>query len=133
MLNFTEIELFDGVYVCAEKNRVVSKIDRDVYPDKFGAKQRYMKCGIEYITDMLEAVIHEVWPGLEPKEATGLGSDCTEYYDKELDNNGYLTLNSRTFGVEGPSKESERAFVLNKRKAQDLLDTIKRLREQNFE
>jgi len=131
MKDYLEVEITDGLLVCGEKNRIVFKIDRDEHPDQFKIERTYNNVGICHIAGALEEVILDVWPGLEPKAATSLASDCTEYYDKELDNNGYLTLCGNRFGIDAPTKDHERAFVLNKRKAQDLLFDIANIKRKN--
>jgi len=131
MKEYLEVEITDGLFVCGEKNRVVFKIDRDEYPDQHKIGRTYNNVGICHVAGVLEEIILDVWPGLEPKAATGLASDCTEYYDKELDSNGYLTLHGNNFGIDAPTRNHERAFVLNKRKAQDLLFDIANIKRKN--
>ena len=48
----------------------------------------------EIFTNLLkyiETVSHKSWTNLKPKEADSFGSDYSEYYDRKLDNNGYLS------------------------------------------
>ncbi|WP_028589439.1 hypothetical protein [Paenibacillus massiliensis] len=69
----------------------------------------------------LECFSRKVWPNLIAKPATSHGTDYEEYYDKELDNNGYLRIEPNTLMIERPSKESLRLYRFNKAKMQSFL------------
>lgn len=119
-----ELELFDGVIVRAEKNKIVFLADRDEYPEKDRFRRKYSAIGWEYILGVLLEIVKEVWPDLKPKEATGHGSDFEEYYDKELDLDGSMTLYNNELFIHAPSKHHERIYVIPKRKAADFLNTL---------
>lgn len=74
----------------------------------------------------LETVSKKAWANISPKEADSLGSDYYEYYDKEFDNNGYLTLRNNWIFVERPSLESSRFYKFNKKKMESLLYDLKK-------
>lgn len=71
---------------------------------------------------------NEVWPGIEPKEANSDASDYYEYYDKEFDNNGYLSFDygKSRITVDQVEYYESRVYKFNKRKMQSFLfDLIK--------
>jgi hypothetical protein len=76
--------------------------------------------GIEFI-EYIQLVSSKVWNNLTPKEAQSEASDFFEYYDKELDNNGYLRIGESILLIERPSLESNRMYQFNKRKMESFL------------
>lgn len=56
------------------------------------------------------------WDKLVIKEADSFGSDYWEYYSRELDNNGYLSVNPGVIDVERPALESLELYKFNKAK-----------------
>jgi hypothetical protein len=75
---------------------------------------------IEFIT-YIESIANDSWTNLIPKEADSLGSDYYEYYDKELDNNGYLSIRENGLLIERPSLESIRLYQFNKKKMESFI------------
>lgn len=71
--------------------------------------------------DRLASVAKSVWPTLSPREANTEASDYYEYYDRELDNNGYLVLKSDGLRIESPFAGHERLYQFNKRKMESFL------------
>lgn len=70
------------------------------------------------------------WPGFTPKNATSMSSDYDEYYDKELDNNGYMTIKKNRLDIARPSPDNTRLYVFTKATMQSFLfDMEKRLAE----
>jgi len=74
----------------------------------------------EFFSYMHEAA-SEVWPSHTPKQATSDGADYWEYYDREMDNNGYLTLYREKLCIERPSLDNKRVYQFNKRKMESFL------------
>ncbi|AMB18747.1 hypothetical protein BH780_gp164 [Bacillus phage Eldridge] len=66
-------------------------------------------------------VATKVWPSHTPKQATSDGADYWEYYDREMDNNGYLTLYREKLCIERPSLDNKRMYQFNKRKMESFL------------
>lgn len=73
------------------------------------------------IYDTLNEMGILIWKEITPKEATSEGSDYFEYYDKELDNNGYLEIFSNSLIIERPSVQSKRLYKFNKSKFQSFI------------
>lgn len=73
------------------------------------------------IYDTLNKMGILIWKEITPKEATSEGSDYYEYYDRELDNNGYLEIFSSSLIIERPSVESKRLYKFNKSKFQSFI------------
>lgn len=78
---------------------------------------------------LIRAIANESWDNIKPKDADSFGSDYNEYYDRKLDNNGYLTINKNSFIIERPSLASNKLYQFNKRKVESFLyDLNKRIR-----
>ncbi|MER2061459.1 MAG: hypothetical protein ABS894_00860 [Aerococcus urinaeequi] len=67
------------------------------------------------------------WPGFFPKIANSSSSDYDEYYDKELDNNGYMEIRKNRLDIARPSPESTRLYVFTKAKMQSFLFDLDRM------
>ncbi|MGG0891667.1 hypothetical protein [Cytobacillus horneckiae] len=74
----------------------------------------------------LEDISNKAWDNFTPKEADSFGSDYYEYYDKEFDNNGYLTIRDDWIFIERPSLDSPRFYKFNKRKMESFLCDLKK-------
>ena len=80
-----------------------------------------------YITEdfvsSFKALACSVWKDLNPKEATSYGSDYWEYYDRELDNNGYLSIKNGEMEFELPAYHlgNIRCYKFNKAKVQSFI------------
>lgn len=74
-------------------------------------------------TNKLKELAVIVWGNIEPKEAISEASDYYEYYDKELDNNGYFTFNASKGFIQVCQvyDNNSRIYKFNKRKMQSLL------------
>lgn len=66
-------------------------------------------------------ISEEAWTAFEPKVSDSLGSDYYEYYDRKLDNNGYLSLRENGLSIERPMKNEKRLYQFNKRKMESFL------------
>lgn len=67
---------------------------------------------IQYIEESASAS----WDKLVIKEVDSFGNDYWEYYSKELDNNGYLSIKPLLLDVERPALESLELYKFNKAK-----------------
>ena len=79
--------------------------------------------------DYLSEIAHQSWKDFIPKEAHSMQSDYYEYYDSELDNNGYLRLSYGRVSIERPSDEHNRLYKFNKKKMQSFLFDLNKIVE----
>jgi hypothetical protein len=75
----------------------------------------------------IESESKECWKGLIIKECDSFGSNYNEYYDKELDNNGYLIINENILKIEKPCLESNRLYKFDKKRMQSFLYDFKKI------
>lgn len=69
----------------------------------------------------LKKISNKVWGGVQLKECNSMGSDYAEYYDRQLDNNGYLELNKNRLTLERVSLGKNKLYQFNKRKMEAFL------------
>lgn len=72
----------------------------------------------------------KIWKDLKVTEATDMGSDYFEYYDRKLDSNGYLNIRNKEENIlvklERPTKGESKVYQFNKRKmGAFLFDSVK--------
>lgn len=77
----------------------------------------------KFFYNKLKELAEITWPNIDPKEADSEASDYYEYYDRELDNNGYLSINpiKGAICVIQVSDFNSRVYKFNKRRMQSLL------------
>lgn len=83
------------------------------------------------LTKYIETISNKCWNGLKPREVYSLESDYYEYYDKKLDNNGYLTVKENTLIIERPVPESIRLYQFNKKKMESFIYDFKKITKSN--
>ena len=77
----------------------------------------------EDFVSSFKALAFSVWKDLNPKEATSDGNDYWQYYDKELDNDGGLSIKNgeMRFILPAYHLESIRCYKFNKAKVQSFI------------
>lgn len=70
-----------------------------------------------------------IWKNFMPKEATSFSSDYDEYYDKQYDNNGYLSIDgNKAITVTACWNAENRLYQFSKAKLQSFVyDCLKRI------
>jgi len=124
-------KVFDnGLVVRHRKSAVILELKNENPVDyrfviHFNTQEDFIK-----FRDYMKEVATKVWPTHTPKLATSDGADYWEYYDRELDNNGYLSLYKDKLCIERPSLESPRLYRFNKVRMESFLydlENIERL------
>ena len=77
----------------------------------------------EDFVSSFKALALSVWKDLNPKEVSSYGDDYWEYYDKELDNDGRLSIKNGEMIFELPAYHlgSIRCYKFNKPKVQSFI------------
>lgn len=104
------------------KQGIVFKCDKFQNTDKYNFRYFFENETFKDLLSYAEEISNEKWNSFEPREATSEASDYYEYFDRELDNNGVMTIKdcSRLF-IERPSLESNIIYRLNKRKMESFI------------
>jgi len=83
--------------------------------------------------DYCSSIASESWVNFTPREADSLGAEYDDYYDKDFDNNGRLSIGKNTMRIEGPytqlksNGEIIRLIKFNKRKFESFVYELNKL------
>ena len=89
--------------------------------------------GFKAFCDYCNSIANESWSNFLPKEADSLGADYDDYYDKEFDNNGRLSLRKNAMDIEGPYTQLKsggeviRLIKFNKRRFESFVYVLNKL------
>lgn len=83
------------------------------------------------IYHVLEEAANKVWKSLVLKEVDNFGNDYYEYYDRELDNNGYLDISRNQLTLSRVFEGSKRVYQFNKQKMGTFLYDFKNLVDES--
>lgn len=92
----------------------------------------FTKEEFERFVDYCIQIANDSWKNFEPKVADTMGADYDDYYDKEFDNNGSLSIRPQTISIEGPytqlkeSGEIVRLIKFNKRQFESFVFDLKK-------
>lgn len=75
----------------------------------------------------IEYVAGKSWKDITPKEADSMGADYCEYYDRKLDNNGYLSIKKNLLKIERPSLDTNKLYQFNKKKIESFIYDFKKI------
>lgn len=85
--------------------------------------------------DYCNSIAKESWSSFIPKEADSLGAEYDDYYDREFDNNGRLTLKKNVMKIEGPYTQLKsdgeviRLIKFNKRRFESFVYVLNKLQK----
>lgn len=79
------------------------------------------------LLEYIEEISNKSWENLTPKECDSFVSDYYEYYDRPLDNKGYLRMEKNVLFLKRPTLESERLYKFDKRKIQSFIYDLRKL------
>lgn len=83
----------------------------------------------EELVSFLEDQSYQCWDNFKPQDVTSLGNDYSEYYDRKLKNNGYISIRKRGLEIKRPVAEENICFKFNKAKMQTFMfDLLKELK-----
>lgn len=119
-----------GVTLMQTRKAIILALTED--SDEIRFKLTFSQEEFKRLFESLESLACEIWESLVPKEATSAGSDYWEYYDRRLDNNGYLSVSTRnyTLHIERPARTNKKLYQFNKRKMESFLYDYKAKEEE---
>lgn len=106
----------------------------NVNPTEIERKYTFSEDVFTEFVAYMEKIAQESWTSFAAKEADSAGADYDEYYDKEFDNNGSLSIGRLVLRVEGPfqpktSNPIIRLYKFNKRKFESFIFDLRELVE----
>lgn len=115
--------------VKSRKSAVIFELHEEQNSPEEKSLFQFTEDGFNELISYLETISNESWNNVTPKEATSSGSDYWEYYDRELDNNGFLSLCKNGLQVRKPFSTSTKLYQFNKRKMEAFLFDANKERE----
>ncbi len=113
--------------VKSRKSAVIFEMEQSKTNDKYDFIFEFKLTDFTELLVYLEVVSNKSWSNLNPKECDSLGADYYEYYDRILDNNGYLKISNCKLKIERPSLESGRLYQFNKKKMESFIYDFKKI------
>ncbi|MED1125170.1 hypothetical protein [Bacillus atrophaeus] len=123
-MNTRIFKTLDGpdLIVKSRRSAVIFEIDKNQDTNEYNLIMKFSPEDYKELMKYLEEASNKSWASLIPKEATSFGAEYFEYYDKELDNNGYLwTRENNTLSISRPSLDSTRLYQFNKKKMESFI------------
>lgn len=117
--------------VIKQKSSIIFEIGNENDMQKYRFRLEFDINEFDNLLKHLENISSEIWKNFRPKEANTMSADYDEYYDKELDNNGYLRIQKNVLFIEKPSKESNRLYKFSKGKMESFIYDFRRYQKGN--
>lgn len=109
------------------KSAVIFEIDQNQANKNYVFSFQFTPEDFIELSNYIETVASKSWSNLTPKEAENMGADYWEYYDRGLDNNGYLTIKQNVLLIERPSLESGRLYQFNKKRMESFIYDLRKM------
>lgn len=103
------------------KSAVIFEMEQDQAGEKYDFVFEFTLEVFAELLKHLESVSNESWSNVNPRVADSEASDYYEYYDRKLDNNGYLGIGKSGLSIERPTNECGRLYQFNKRKMESFI------------
>lgn len=116
-----------NLIVKSRKSAVIFEIDKKQENKNYKFSLQFISEIFNELLNYIEMISEKSWTNLLPKEAASIGADYGEYYDRKLDNNGYLSLRENTLFIERPSLDSERIYQFNKWKMESFIYDFRKM------
>lgn len=116
-----------GLVIKNRKSAVIFEIDQghNIAGHKFSLK--FTSETFKELLEHIETVSNKSWSNIIPKEANSMGADYWEYYDREFDNNGYLSIRNNVLSIKRPWLDSNKLYQFNKRKMESFIYDFRKL------
>lgn len=127
-MNNKSFQAIDGLklIVTHRRSAVIFEIENPKKENDHLFRFEFTEDVFQELLEHLEYVSSISWDNIDPREADSQGSDFYEYYDRKLDNNGYLTLYENALVIEKPCLESNKLYQFNKRKMESFIYELRR-------
>lgn len=109
------------------KSNIVFEIEPSQNNKHYNFSFRFDSETFNDLLEYIEVVAKGTWDNFTPKEATSMGSDYNEYYDRKLDSNGSLSIYENVLVIERPSKDSEKLYQFNKGKMESFIYDFRKI------
>lgn len=103
------------------KSAVIFEVEQDQAGESYTFLFEFTAEVFGELLKHIEDISDESWANINPRDADSWASDYYEYYDKQLDNNGYLSFKKNALFIERPTNVSSRLYQFNKRKMETFI------------
>lgn len=110
----------------SRRSAVIFEIDKSQDKGNYDFLMTFTPEGFKELLEYIEEISNKSWANIEPKEANSFGADYYEYYDKELDNNGYISFRKNGLFISRPTSDHVRLYQFNKRKMESFIYDFRR-------
>lgn len=115
--------------VINRRSAVIFEIGNNKEEGKFDFSLKFNFDTFKELFEHLKEVSEKSWNDITPKEADSPGADYEEYYDRQFDNNGWLSIKKDILEISRPTLESNKLYQFNKRKMESFLYDFKKVLE----
>ncbi|APF25153.1 MULTISPECIES: hypothetical protein [Clostridium] len=112
--------------VINRRSAVIFEIGESHKEDKYDFLLKFSSEVFKNLLEHIEAISNKSWTNITPKECDSLGADYSEYYDRQFDNNGYMSISENTLSVERPCLESNKLYQFTKRKMESFIHDFRK-------
>lgn len=109
------------------KSNIVFEIEPNQDNKHYNLSFKFTSETFNDLLKYIEVVAKNTWENFTYKEATSMGSDYAEYYDRKLDSNGCLSIYENVLVIERPSKDSEKLYQFNKGKMESFIYDFRKI------
>ncbi|NFE18587.1 hypothetical protein FC751_05520 [Clostridium botulinum] len=113
--------------VLNRRSAVIFEIGESHKEDKYDFLLRFSSEVFKDLLKYLETISNKSWTNIIPKECDNFGADYSEYYDRQFDNNGYMSISKNVLLVERPCLESNKLYQFNKRKIESFIHDFRKV------
>lgn len=124
---------FEGKADIAKPNSYGERHSEYICIKELSKLYNFTKEEFERFIEYCQTIANESWSNFEPKAADSLGAEYDDYYDKDFDNNGRLSIRAGIISVEGAytqlksDGEAIRLIKFNKRKFESFVYDLNHL------
>ncbi|MHB7981149.1 hypothetical protein CF067_16625 [Clostridium sporogenes] len=112
--------------VINRRSAVIFEIEQFNKEGKYDFLLRFSSEVFKDLLKYLETISNKSWTNIIPKECDSFGADYSEYYDRQFDNNGYMSISENTLSVERPCLESNKLYQFTKRKMESFIHDFRK-------
>lgn len=110
-----------------------------IFENEKGKKEKEERFSYEFsekefnvFLNYIKEAANKSWKNVTPKEASSIGSDYNEYYDRRYDDNGSLWITEKGISIIAPYLSTDTLYQFNKLKIQSFIyDLEKKLNQRS--
>ncbi|MFJ7841613.1 hypothetical protein ACIQXG_19455 [Lysinibacillus sphaericus] len=103
-----------------------------IQPSELKRKYTFSQSEFKEFVAYMEQIAEEAWKSFTPKEADSMGADYADYYDKDFENEGSLSVGKYYIDLDGPANQPKtdnpivRLYKFNKRKFESFIYDLRK-------